>query len=64
MVVVSDIDRLTRSLADLLLIVEILDGAGVSLATVTEEFNTSTPRGRMTLTILLNTGRHSLRNSS
>ena len=64
MVVVCDIARLTRSLADLLSIVEVLDDAGVSLATVTEDLNTSTPRGRMTLTFLLNTSRHSLRKSS
>ncbi len=64
MVVVSDIDRLARSLPDLLHIVEILDGANVWLATVTEELNTSTPRGRMILNLLLNPCRHSLRTSS
>ena len=64
MVIACDIDRLSRSPAGLLAIVEILEGAGVSLATVTEELNTSTPRGRMILNLLLNPCRHSLRTSS
>ena len=60
MVVACDIARLTRSQTDLLRIVEILDRTGVSLASVTEELNTSTPRGRMTLNLLLNICRHPL----
>ncbi len=64
MVVMSDIDRLTRSQADLLRIVEVLHGAGVWLATAAEELSTSTPMGRMTLNLLLNTCRHSLRQPS
>ena len=64
MVVVCEITRLTRSLADLLSIVETLNGVGVPLATVTEELNTSTSTGRMTLNLLLNTCRHSLRKPS
>ena len=53
MVLVCEIARLTRSQTDLLSIVETLDGAGVSLATVTEELNSSTSRGRITLGTLL-----------
>jgi DNA invertase Pin-like site-specific DNA recombinase len=52
-VVVYKIDRLTRSLADFAKIVEILDGRGASFVSVTQQFNTTTPMGRLTLNVLL-----------
>jgi DNA invertase Pin-like site-specific DNA recombinase len=52
-VVVYKIDRLTRSLADFAKIVEILDARGASFVSVTQQFNTTTPMGRLTLNILL-----------
>ena len=52
-VVVYKIDRLTRSLADFAKIVEILDARGASFVSVTQEFNTTTSMGRLTLNVLL-----------
>jgi len=52
-VVVYKIDRLTRSLADFAKIVEILDARGASFVAVTQQFNTTTSMGRLTLNILL-----------
>src|SRR5216110_2578810 len=52
-VVVYKIDRLTRSLADFAKIVEILDARGASFVSVTQQFNTTTSIGRLTLNILL-----------
>src|SRR5689334_20027558 len=52
-IVVYKIDRLTRSLADFAKIVEILDAKGASFASVTQQFNTTTSMGRLTLNILL-----------
>jgi site-specific DNA recombinase len=48
-VVVYKIDRLTRSLADFAKIVEILDAKGGSFVSVTQQFNTTTSMGRLTL---------------
>ena len=53
MVVVYKVDRLTRSLADFAKIVERLDNHGASFASVTQQFNTSTSMGRMTLNVLM-----------
>ena len=53
MVVVYKIDRLTRSLMDFAKIVEIFDAAGVSFVSVTQQFNTTTSMGRLTLNVLL-----------
>lgn len=53
MVVVYKIDRLTRSLADFAKLVERLDAAGASFVSVTQQFNTSTSMGRLTLNVLL-----------
>ena len=53
MVVVYKIDRLTRSLADFAKLVERLDAAGCSFVSVTQQFNTSTSMGRLTLNVLL-----------
>src|SRR6266851_770610 len=52
-VVVYKVDRLTRSLADFAKIVEIFDDAGVSFVSVTQQFNTTTSMGRLTLNVLL-----------
>jgi hypothetical protein len=52
-VVVYKIDRLTRSLADFAKIVEILDARDASFVSVTQQFNTTTSMGRLTLNVLL-----------
>ncbi|MCK1397094.1 recombinase family protein [Bradyrhizobium sp. 4] len=52
-VVVYKIDRLTRSLADFAKIVETFDATSVSFVAVTQQFNTTTSMGRLTLNILL-----------
>jgi site-specific DNA recombinase len=52
-IVVYKVDRLTRSLADFAKIVEALDAHGVSFVSVTQQFNTTTSMGRLTLNILL-----------
>jgi site-specific DNA recombinase len=52
-VVVYKVDRLTRSLADFAKIVEQFDGQGVSFVSVTQQFNTTTSMGRLTLNLLL-----------
>jgi site-specific DNA recombinase len=52
-VVVYKIDRLTRALADFAKIVEILDARGTSFVSVTQQFNTTTSMGRLTLNVLL-----------
>ena len=46
-------DRLTRSLADFAKIVETFDKAGASFVSVTQQFNTTTSIGRLTLNVLL-----------
>jgi len=53
MIVVYKIDRLTRSLADFAKLVDRLDAAGASFVSVTQQFNTSTSMGRLTLNVLL-----------
>jgi site-specific DNA recombinase len=52
-VVVYKVDRLTRSLSDFAKIVEIFDKRNVSFVSVTQQFNTTTSMGRLTLHILL-----------
>src|SRR6516164_1659631 len=52
-VVVYKVDRLTRSLADFAQMVEIFDANGVSFVAVTQQFNTTTSMGRLTLNVLL-----------
>ena len=52
-VVVYKIDRLTRSLADFAKLVETFDARSVSFVAVTQQFNTTTSMGRLTLNILL-----------
>src|SRR6201990_980169 len=52
-IVVYKIDRLTRSLTDFAKIVEILDARSASFVSVTQQFNTTTSMGRLTLNVLL-----------
>ena len=52
-VVVYKVDRLTRSLTDFARLVEIFDAQGVSFVSVTQQFNTTTSMGRLTLNVLL-----------
>jgi site-specific DNA recombinase len=52
-VVVYKIDRLTRSLVDFARMVELFDRHQVSFVSVTQQFNTTTSMGRLTLNVLL-----------
>src|SRR5438874_3947961 len=52
-VVTYKVDRLTRSLADFTRLIEIFDRHEVSLVSVTQQFNTTTSMGRLTLNVLL-----------
>src|SRR4029077_20878664 len=52
-IVVYKIDRLTRSLADFARMVELFDAHGASFVSVTQQFNTTTSMGRLTLNVLL-----------
>jgi DNA invertase Pin-like site-specific DNA recombinase len=52
-VVVYKVDRLTRSLADFAKIIERFDAHKVSFVSVTQQFNTTTSMGRLTLNVLL-----------
>jgi site-specific DNA recombinase len=52
-VVVYKVDRLTRSLADFAKMVEVFDARAVSFVAVTQQFNTTTSMGRLTLNVLL-----------
>ena len=53
LVVVYKVDRLTRSLSDFAKIVDVFDANGASFVSVTQQFNTSTSMGRLTLNMLL-----------
>jgi site-specific DNA recombinase len=52
-VVVYKIDRLTRSLADFAKLVDAFDARSISFVAVTQQFNTTTSMGRLTLNVLL-----------
>src|ERR1700749_2054918 len=52
-VIVYKVDRLTRSLADFAKIIERFDAREVSFVSVTQQFNTTTSMGRLTLNVLL-----------
>src|SRR5258705_7420988 len=52
-VVVYKVDRLTRSLADFARLIELFDAQGVSFVSVTQQFNTTSSMGRLTLNVLL-----------
>jgi site-specific DNA recombinase len=51
-VVVYKVDRLTRTLADFAKMVEAFDAHGVAFVSVTQQFNTTTSMGRLTLNVL------------
>lgn len=51
--VVYKVDRLTRALSDFAKLVEVFDRRGVSFVSITQQFNTTTSMGRLTLNILL-----------
>src|SRR5436305_11295869 len=52
-VVVYKVDRLSRSLLDFARLIELFDRRGVSFVSVTQDFNTTTSLGRLTLNMLL-----------
>ena len=52
-IVVYKVDRLTRSLADFSKLVDVMDKRGVSFVSITQQFNTTTSMGRLTLNVLL-----------
>lgn len=52
-VVVYKVDRLTRALSDFAKLVDIFDRQGVSFVSITQQFNTTTSMGRLTLNVLL-----------
>jgi len=52
-IVVYKVDRLTRSLADFAKIVDVLDANDAYFVSVTQQFNTMTSMGRLTLDMLL-----------
>jgi DNA invertase Pin-like site-specific DNA recombinase len=52
-VVVYKVDRLTRALSDFARLVEVFDRRGVSFVSITQQFNTTTSMGRLTLNVLL-----------
>src|SRR6185503_6293648 len=53
LVVVYKVDRLSRSIGDFAQIMKRLDAHGVSFVSVTQQFNTATSMGRLTLNMLL-----------
>jgi site-specific DNA recombinase len=52
-VVVYKVDRLTRALSDFAKLVDVFDRHSVSFASITQQFNTTTSMGRLTLNVLL-----------
>lgn len=52
-VVVYKVDRLTRSLMDFAKIIEVFDAHQASFVSITQQFNTTTSMGRLTLNMLL-----------
>jgi DNA invertase Pin-like site-specific DNA recombinase len=52
-IVVYKVDRLTRALSDFAKLVELFDRCGVSFVSITQQFNTTTSMGRLTLNVLL-----------
>ena len=53
LVVIYKVDRLTRSLADFAKLVDVFNASGVSFVSITQQFNTATSMGRLTLNMLL-----------
>src|SRR5215471_10524668 len=52
-IIVYKVDRLTRALSDFAKLVEIFERRGVSFESITQQFNTTTSMGRLTLNVLL-----------
>ena len=52
-IVVYKVDRLTRALSDFAKLVDVFDRRGVSFVSITQQFNTTTSMGRLTLNVLL-----------
>lgn len=52
-IVVYKVDRLTRALSDFAKMVDLFDEKKVSFVSVTQQFNTTTSMGRLTLNVLL-----------
>src|SRR5471030_1748607 len=52
-IVVYKVDRLTRALSDFAKLGEVFDRRGVSFVSITQQFNTTTSMGRLTLNVLL-----------
>lgn len=52
-IVVYKIDRLTRSLMDFSKMVDVFDQHNISFVSITQQFNTTTSMGRLTLNVLL-----------
>ena len=52
-VVVYKVDRLSRSLLDFARVMEVFDKRGVSFVSVTQQLNSNSPMGRLTLNVLL-----------
>jgi DNA invertase Pin-like site-specific DNA recombinase len=55
-VVVYKVDRLSRSLLDFARLIDRFEQRSVSFVSVTQQFNTTTSLGRLTLTCLIDTG--------
>ena len=53
LIVIYKVDRLTRSLADFAKLVDVFNDHDVSFVSVTQQFNTATSMGRLTLNMLL-----------
>lgn len=51
-VIIYKVDRLSRSLFDFDRLMQLFDQYGVSFVSVTQQFNSSTPMGRLTLNML------------
>jgi DNA invertase Pin-like site-specific DNA recombinase len=52
-IVVYKVDRLTRALSDFAKLVDVFDRRSVSFVSITQQFNTTSSMGRLTLNVLL-----------
>ncbi len=55
-ILIYKLDRLSRSLADFMKLAEVFEQHGASIVSVTQQFDTGTPMGRLTLNMLLSFG--------
>ncbi|MCH7892126.1 MAG: recombinase family protein [Gemmatimonadetes bacterium] len=55
-ILIYKLDRLSRSLADFMRLAEVFEQHGASIVSVTQQFDTGTPMGRLTLNMLLSFG--------